>query len=454
MICAFVLFPIGFSLLEPRIQIRGKELKERFDQLRGEREPATFLSLLLDQHEQALAGMPEVPRITGNIRTGSSDPEISKRTRSTRRKQTLMALHNIHGASKEDVIGGLEDFLNVETSIGNPVTQSMKEEVRQETISDVKEKFPLEKVIEMIDDARGSMNVTSWIRLRKECPEVFPSENRIVKARKYVESLGAKVAPLMQTANKKGWWVDPRDLINYLRSSEPSQNLVIASFDGNYILKKQSLLAALRLLPKIAYSEKLQNASDVWTLLRCWGTDDKVEGREQLREPFQRLVTYAAENSLECEDPCFLVSLFPCFHVLILFSFSPVAYQLDMKAMMMALDRGGAAGKVENFCCVCPCTKGSRATLMVQTSNGKFVSLGFEEAWEHYNKYKNLDAFVPKRFEVDDKARFPFHSFHLHDFINSSSWNLRLVRKPSLESRPKRSSCALCTLRSGLSPMP
>jgi len=120
--------------------------------------------------------------------------------------------------------------------------------------------------------------------------------------------MGASAIPAHQVPNGDGYYVSPKSLLSHLISEAPSElnqeeegdgeqplgtcemcgisfwpereiggflNTFIFSADSNQILKEPSLLAVLRTFPSTSTHPKLQSPQEIYSLLRCWGSDKK-----------------------------------------------------------------------------------------------------------------------------------------------------------------------------------
>jgi len=91
----------------------------------------------------------------------------------------------------------------------------------------------------------------------------------------------------------------------------------------------------------------------------------------------------------------------------------------DLKLLMGILDCGGAAGKVEDFCCFCECTSTNRGTI-IDKQTQEPVSLSFlkEKIQSAQDIESTLKNFEPVKFPVGRKVLlFFFYPFFFFFFF-------------------------------------
>jgi len=128
-------------------------------------------------------------------------------------------------------------------------------------------------------------------------PEVFPSNYKISKGRKELETLGENLFPRQPLSNPDQCALQPVPILEFL-SRKSLVGPILATFDGNQIIKKQSLMAAIRALEFNPLTEKLQSPQNVYPFYRGWGTDN-AKGIEDLRPFFHEIQAWKEENQKE-----------------------------------------------------------------------------------------------------------------------------------------------------------
>jgi len=221
-----------------------------------------------------------------------------------RRKQSTMkvmsALEAIHGKGSKNIAIGLSQYLLEKRQTFNALINRLRSTtsfLRMETYDLCpNDSISLEKSLEMIDESGSSLNVSGFRRLRKVLPRRIPSAYAISEGRKVAEKVAEMVTQMVSLADGSGYYFRPGPLLDYL-TKEPFISPVIATLDGNNILKRQSLLAAVRVIRPTPLTRLLQSPQHVYPIFRSWGTDDDV-GMVKLMQPFQEIVEWTQRTQI------------------------------------------------------------------------------------------------------------------------------------------------------------
>lgn len=111
-----------------------------------------------------------------------------------------------------------------------------------------------------------------------------------------------------------------------------------------------------------------------------------------------------------------------------------VVYPMDMKSMMKALKRGGAASRTPLFCCVCDALNSIRGNIKFQRGDEilEFSHLEIEKLRKLWDETQDISFFKPLKFNISKETHVL--SIHLYVLLSILTHPLKPNALPGVTS--------------------